>query len=142
MGDAYDAVGAAPMNQPPPGHLPPGQGPPPQGFPPQGPPPQGFPNPYAAPVAGDLHQLSAAQLYAQQPTHRRNGPLSALLLVGLLTSFVLPIAAGAGGPVAVGIASFIGGSPILAVCGIVLTGPVYNKALERPGVLTTWGAGN
>lgn len=101
-------------------------------------------NPYAAPASGAVATLarSASDLYREKPLHRRSGPLSALLFVGLFTGFVAPLAVGSASPLAGWLIGTLGGLPILAVSALVLTGPVYNRTMDRPGELTTWGVGN
>lgn len=86
------------------------------------------------------------ELYVKVPFYRRNGPVSALLLFGLLFAFVGPFllggvsrVLGAAGPAVVGT---FAGSPFLAVCVVVLTGPVYFDGYVAPGKLRRWGIGN
>jgi uncharacterized membrane protein len=102
------------------------------------------PNPYTAPQAAQLE--TAAQAYSRVPFYRRNGPISALLFLGLVFGFVAPfvlssvaVALGAAGPAIIGT---VAGSPLLAACIVVLTGPVYFDAFAALGQLKTWGVGN
>lgn len=111
-------------------YVPPTEEPPAQSF--------GAPRSASGPYQGEL--------YVKVPLHRRNGPVSVLLLFGLLFAFVGPFllsgvsrALGVAGPAIVGT---IAGSPFLAVCVVVLTGPVYFDAYVEPGKLRRWGFGN
>jgi hypothetical protein len=103
------------------------------------------PNPYGAPTAPQA-QVFEGELYVTMPIYRRNGPLSVVLFVALVLAFVGPFlltgvsgALGVAGPAVVGT---LVGSPLLATCIVVLTGPVYYDAYEQAGVLKRWSIGN
>ena len=70
-------------------------------------------------VAPPTRAEAVAELYAQVPFYRRNGPVSALAFSGVFLFFT-------------GIAAAV----------IVLTGPVYRPILDDAGQLKKWGPGN
>jgi hypothetical protein len=71
--------------------------------------------PIAAPTRAD----AVAELYAEVPFYRRNGPVSALAISGVFIFFTA-----------------------IAAAVIVLTGPVYRPILDHSGRLVKWGPGN
>ena len=95
------------------------------------------------------HSPTAADLYTKVPTIRRNGPMSAALFLALVLGFIVPMALPfvlAGLPALVtailvliptGLAAML----LIAVCVVVLTGPVYLAELEPRdnSKLKTWG---
>jgi hypothetical protein len=89
---------------------------------------------------------TAAALYAQVPSYRRNGTCSLLLLVSLAAAFATPIVLGrALVTMGLGIATLIHvvlGLPLLGVCVVVLTGDVYFDQLDKDGALKKWGVAN
>jgi hypothetical protein len=80
------------------------------------------------------------------PFYRRNGPLSVVLLLSLVLAFVGPFVLGgvalALGKLGPAIVSTLIGSPLFAVCIVVLTGPVYFDAYDQHGKLKKWSIGN
>jgi hypothetical protein len=95
------------------------------------------------------HSPTAADLYARVPTIRRNGPMSAALFLALVLGFIVPMALPfvlAGLPplvtaILVLIPTGLAAALLIAVCVVVLTGPVYMAELQPKdnSNLKTWG---
>ena len=73
--------------------------------------------------------------------------MSTLLFASLVFGFVVPLCIGFALPASLavivgGASAWIGGLALLAVCGVVLTGPVYLAKVDDKGALKTWGVGN
>lgn len=66
-----------------------------------------------------LPDKSADELYAAVPWYRRSGPLGIMTFLGIFIML-----------------------PVIPVCFIVRTGPVYERKLMAPGQLKTWGGAN
>lgn len=82
--------------------------------------PENNPNPtlsYATPIAAVPGTWQ--EQYARVPWYRRSGPVSAMVLLGLLIGFTL-----------------------VAACVIVVSGPVYYPKLGADGRLKTWSVAN
>jgi hypothetical protein len=103
------------------------------------------PQPYAPPQHAP-DQTAQQQFLDNLPFYRRSGTATALLLLSLVFGF--------GGPfLLAGVLAQLGtvpniligtvlGTPLLAVCVIVLTGDIYFDAFDAQGQPKKWGVGN
>jgi hypothetical protein len=90
---------------------------------------------------------AASQLIQQVPRHRRSSTMSVLLFAAVVLGLVVPMSAEFWLPmvlvVPMRLASLaLSGLALLAVCVVVLTGPVYFAAFDDKAQLKTWGVGN
>src|SRR5262249_3317242 len=74
--------------------------------------------------------------YADVPWYRRNGTCSAFIIAHVLVMFLGGCIPGVS---LLGIFTTMG---VIAVCIVVLTGPVYYNKQRQDGTLKSWSAGN
>jgi hypothetical protein len=90
---------------------------------------------------------TASQLIRQVPVYRRSSAMSVLLFAAVVFGLIAPMSAEFWLPtvlvVPARLASLaLSGLALLAVCVVVLTGPVYFAAFGDKAQLKVWGVGN
>ncbi len=111
------------------------------------------PEPYAPPqqTPGESPQHGSGGTPQQQfldtlPFYRRSGTATALLLLSLVLGFAGPLVlAGLLAQMGTVVNILVGtvlGTPLLAVCVVVLTGEIYFDSFDAQGQPKKWGVGN